>query len=132
MTTLAAIDCGTNMTRLLILRGDHDVERWLPETHTSARTDFARDRAANRSRRTVAAVPGPRLHEPPGVGLALILAAPYAIGGEVLAELFVAAQSAVGVSDMLRMEFTPNGPPNMLMTPRGTSPPRWHTSSSPF
>ncbi|MFJ6113544.1 deoxyguanosinetriphosphate triphosphohydrolase [Agrococcus sediminis] len=25
--------------------GDHDVERWLPETHTSARTDFARDRA---------------------------------------------------------------------------------------
>ena len=37
-----------------------------------------------------------RLHEPPGVGLALILATPYAIGGEVLAELFVAALLALG------------------------------------
>ncbi|GAB3261268.1 prolyl oligopeptidase family protein [Chitinimonas naiadis] len=37
------------------------------------------------------------------------------IGGAITArpELFAAAQSAVGVSDMLRMEFTPNGPPNI-------------------
>lgn len=37
------------------------------------------------------------------------------IGGAITArpELFAAAQSAVGVSDMLRMELTPNGPPNI-------------------
>ncbi|HEX8205124.1 MAG TPA: hypothetical protein VF587_03595 [Solirubrobacteraceae bacterium] len=37
-----------------------------------------------------------RLHEPPGVGLALVLAAPYAVAGEVGAELFVAALLALG------------------------------------
>ncbi|MDQ3741894.1 MAG: hypothetical protein M3389_13220, partial [Actinomycetota bacterium] len=31
-----------------------------------------------------------RLHEPPGVGLALLLAAPYALAGPVGAELLVA------------------------------------------
>ncbi|MGQ5522599.1 prolyl oligopeptidase family serine peptidase [Chitinimonas sp. PSY-7] len=37
------------------------------------------------------------------------------IGGAITArpDLFVAANSAVGISDMLRMEFTPNGPPNI-------------------
>jgi prolyl oligopeptidase len=37
------------------------------------------------------------------------------IGGAITQrpELFAAAQSAVGVSDMLRMELTPNGPPNI-------------------
>ncbi|QNM95002.1 prolyl oligopeptidase family serine peptidase [Chitinimonas koreensis] len=37
------------------------------------------------------------------------------IGGAITArpELFTAANSGVGVSDMLRMEFTPNGPPNI-------------------
>jgi len=37
------------------------------------------------------------------------------VGGAITQrpELFAAAQSAVGVSDMLRMEFTPNGPPNI-------------------
>ncbi|QDQ26837.1 S9 family peptidase [Chitinimonas arctica] len=37
------------------------------------------------------------------------------IGGAITArpELFAAAQSAVGISDMLRMELTPNGPPNI-------------------
>ncbi|MEH6460195.1 prolyl oligopeptidase family serine peptidase [Chitinimonas sp. JJ19] len=37
------------------------------------------------------------------------------IGGAITArpELFAAAQSAVGVSDLLRMELTPNGPPNI-------------------
>ncbi|HYD78852.1 MAG TPA: prolyl oligopeptidase family serine peptidase [Paucimonas sp.] len=37
------------------------------------------------------------------------------IGGAITQrpELFAAAQSAVGLSDMLRMEFTPNGPPNI-------------------
>jgi hypothetical protein len=37
-----------------------------------------------------------RLHEPPGVGLGLLLAAPYAVAGEVGAELFVAALLALG------------------------------------
>jgi hypothetical protein len=37
-----------------------------------------------------------RLHEPPGVGLALLLAGPYALGGPVGAELFVAALLALG------------------------------------
>ena len=37
-----------------------------------------------------------RLHEPPGVGLGLLLAAPYAVGGEVGVELFVAALLALG------------------------------------
>lgn len=37
------------------------------------------------------------------------------IGGAITQrpELFAAAQSAVGLSDMLRMELTPNGPPNI-------------------
>lgn len=37
------------------------------------------------------------------------------IGGAITQrpELFAAANSAVGISDMLRMEFTPNGPPNI-------------------
>ena len=37
------------------------------------------------------------------------------IGGAITQrpELFAAAQSAVGVSDMLRVELTPNGPPNI-------------------
>ncbi|WP_186293317.1 prolyl oligopeptidase family serine peptidase [Chitinimonas sp. BJB300] len=37
------------------------------------------------------------------------------IGGAITArpDLFTAANSAVGISDMLRMELTPNGPPNV-------------------
>ena len=44
----------------------------------------------------VAGLTGGRLHEPPGVGLGLLLAAPYAIAGPVGAELFVAALLALG------------------------------------
>ncbi len=44
----------------------------------------------------VAGLTGGRLHEPPGVGLALLLAAPYAVAGPVGAELFVAALLALG------------------------------------
>ncbi|HEV2813811.1 MAG TPA: hypothetical protein VGW10_11225, partial [Solirubrobacteraceae bacterium] len=43
----------------------------------------------------VAGLTEERLHEPPGVGLALLLAAPYAVGGPVAAELFVAALLAL-------------------------------------
>lgn len=39
MSTLAAIDCGTNMTRLLIRRDDHDVERRLEFTRLGAGVD---------------------------------------------------------------------------------------------
>ncbi|HEV3001976.1 MAG TPA: hypothetical protein VGW75_14635 [Solirubrobacteraceae bacterium] len=44
----------------------------------------------------VAGLTGGRLHEPPGVGLALLLAAPYAVAGPVAAELLVAALLALG------------------------------------
>ena len=44
----------------------------------------------------VAGLTEQRLHEPPGVGLALLLAAPYAIAGPVGAELFVAGLLALG------------------------------------
>lgn len=39
MTTLAAVDCGTNMTRLLIRRGDQDLERRLEFTRLGAGVD---------------------------------------------------------------------------------------------
>ena len=39
MTALAAIDCGTNMTRLLIRRGEHDLERRLEFTRLGAGVD---------------------------------------------------------------------------------------------
>lgn len=39
MSTLAAIDCGTNMTRLLIRRGDQDLERRLEFTRLGAGVD---------------------------------------------------------------------------------------------
>ncbi len=44
----------------------------------------------------VAGLTEDRLHEPPGVGLALLLAAPYAVAGPVGAELFVAGLLALG------------------------------------
>jgi hypothetical protein len=37
-----------------------------------------------------------RLHEPPGVGLGLLIALPYAIGGALASELFIAALFALG------------------------------------
>jgi hypothetical protein len=46
--------------------------------------------------RPVAGLTEGRLYEPPGVGLALLLAAPYAVAGPVGAELFVAALLALG------------------------------------
>lgn len=46
------------------------------------------------------------------------------IGGAITQrpELFAAAQSAVGVSDMLRMELTPNGAPNVAEFGTATNP----------
>ncbi|MFG6448572.1 prolyl oligopeptidase family serine peptidase [Roseateles sp. BYS180W] len=46
------------------------------------------------------------------------------IGGAITQrpELFAAAQTAVSVSDMLRMEFTPNGPPNIAEFGTVTNP----------
>jgi hypothetical protein len=44
----------------------------------------------------VAGLTADRLHEPPGVGLALLLAGPYAVAGPVGAELFVAGLLALG------------------------------------
>ncbi len=44
----------------------------------------------------VAGLTQERLHEPPGVGLALLLAAPYAVAGPVGVELFLAGLLALG------------------------------------
>lgn len=46
------------------------------------------------------------------------------VGGAITQrpELFAAAHSSVGVSDMLRMEFTPNGPPNIAEFGTVTNP----------
>ncbi len=44
----------------------------------------------------VAGLTDGRLHEPPGVGVALLLAAPYAVAGSTGAELLVAALLALG------------------------------------
>lgn len=76
--------------------------------------------------------PGPCVHPAPTPGLSSPAtlagtggsAGGLTIGGAITQrpELFAAAHSSVGVSDMLRMELTPNGPPNIAEFGTVTNP----------
>ena len=76
-----------------------------------------------------------RLHEPPGVGLALLLAAPYAIAGPVGAELLVAALLALGfvAAAALARRLVPDPWATGACIVSGLSPPAlgWSTAIAP-
>lgn len=85
--------------------------------------------------RPVAGLTGGRLHEPPGVGLPLLLAPAYAVGGTTGAQLLVAALLALGfvAAAALARRLVPDPWATGAALIAGLSPPAlaWSTTVTP-
>jgi hypothetical protein len=83
----------------------------------------------------VAGLTGGRLHEPPGVGIALVLAPAYALGGSTGAQLFVAALLALGfvAASAIARRLVPDPWATGAALVAGLSPPvlAWSTAVTP-